>query len=138
MVPQPRIALRVPSEMKERWQADAQASGLTLTAYIVSKIEGQRLSPEVETLLAQRIDDVLREQVSSVVAQELERVVEGLVDEKLASPSDAWPVPADLENLAAAVLVPTDFDPACFDAEYHHRGTTCAACGGNGLREPQL
>jgi hypothetical protein len=129
-----RIALRVAPETKERWQAEAQASGLTLTAFIVSKIEGQRLSPELETFLAQRVDDVLREQISTVVAHELQGIVEGLVDEKLASPSDGWPVPADLENLAA-VLLPKDFDPACFDAELHHRGTTCAACGGNGLRE---
>jgi hypothetical protein len=62
MVAQSRIALRVAPETKERWQAEAQASGLTLTAFIVSKIEGQRLSPELETFLAQRIDDVLQEQ----------------------------------------------------------------------------
>jgi hypothetical protein len=133
MVAQSRIALRIPAETKERWQAEAHVQGLTLTAFIVSKVEGQRLPPELETEIRQRIDDVLREQVSIAVAQELQSVLE----EKLAPAQDAWPIPVDLESLAVA-LEPKDFDPSCIDADLHHLGTTCASCGGNGLREPRV
>ena len=97
-----RIALRVPLEVKERWQAEAEAQGLTLTAFIVSKVEGQSLPPELETEIRQRIDDVLREQVSIAVAQELQSVLE----EKLAPTQDAWPIPADLESLSAYEMEP--------------------------------
>jgi hypothetical protein len=133
MVAPSRIALRVAPEVKERWQAEALAQGLSLTAFIVSKVEGQSLPPELETEIRQRIDDVLREQVSIAVAQELQSVLE----EKLAPAQDAWPIPADLESLAVA-LEPKDFDPSCIDADLHHLGTTCASCGGNGLREPRV
>ncbi len=133
MVAPSRIALRVSPEVKERWQAEALAQGLSLTAFIVSKVEGQSLPPELETEIRQRIDDVLREQVSIAVAQELQSVLE----EKLAPAQDAWPIPADLESLAVA-LEPKDFDPSCIDADLHHLGTTCASCGGNGLREPRV
>jgi hypothetical protein len=44
----PRLDLRIPAEMKERWQAETHAQGLTLTAFIVRKVEGQRLPPELE------------------------------------------------------------------------------------------
>ncbi len=128
-----RIALRVPPEVKERWQEEALAQGLSLTAFIVSKVEGQSLPPELETEIRQRIDDVLREQVSIAVAQELQSVLE----EKLAPAQDAWPIPAGLESLAVA-LEPKDFDPSCIDADLHHLGTTCASCGGNGPREPRV
>ena len=125
-----RIALRVTPETKERWQAQAHAEGLTLTAYIVSKVEGQRLPPELETEIRQRVDDVLAERIDSVIASELQ----SLLGEKLAPSQDAWPVPADLESLPL-VLMPKDFDPSCIDADLHNRGTTCASCGGNGLKE---
>jgi len=131
MVNDSRIALRVPSEMKERWQAEAQASGLTLTAFIVSKVEGQRLSPELEIEIRQRVDDVLAERIDSVLASELQ----SLLGEKLAPlQEDAWPVPADLESLPIVVM-PKDFDPSCVDADHHNLGTPCASCGGNGLKE---
>ena len=95
MVNDSRIALRVPSEMKERWQAEAQASGLTLTAFIVSRVQGQRLPPELEVEIRQRVDDVLAERIDSVLASELQ----SLLGEKLAPlQEDAWPVPADLES----------------------------------------
>jgi len=131
MVNDSRIALRVPSEMKERWQAEAQASGLTLTAFIVSKVEGQRLPPELEIEIRQRVDDVLAERIDSVLASELQ----SLLGEKLAPlQEDAWPVPADLESLPIVVM-PKDFDPSCVDADHHNLGTPCASCGGNGLKE---
>src|SRR6476619_7511762 len=130
MVNDSRIALRVPSEMKERWQAEAQASGLTLTAFIVSKVEGQRLPPELEIEIRQRVDDVLAERIDSVLASELQ----SLLGEKLAPlQEDAWPVPADLESLPMVVM-PKDFDPSCVDGDHHHLGTPCASCGGNGLK----
>jgi hypothetical protein len=126
-----RLDLRLPADVKERWRSEARASGLTLTAFVVSKVEGQRLPSELETEIRQRIDDVLREQVSIAVAQELQSFLE----EKLAPAQDAWPIPADLES-PPLMLLPTDFDRSCFDADRHRHGTTCAACGGNGLREP--
>jgi hypothetical protein len=76
------------------------------------------------------VDDVLAERIDSVIASELQ----SLLGEKLAPSQDAWPVPADIESLPL-VLMPKDFDPACFDADLHNRGTTCASCGGNGLKE---
>ena len=134
-----RIALRVPPETKERWQAEAQAEGLTLTAYVIRKVDGERLPPELETLVSLRVDDALAHYTPIVVAQELQEIVESLLDEKLAGRSlgDAWPTPADLESLPLALL-PKDFDPSCIDADLHHVGTTCASCGGNGLREPRV
>jgi hypothetical protein len=139
MVNDSRIALRVPSEMKEHWQAKAQASGLSLTAYIVSKVEGQRLPPELETEIRQRLDDVLAERIDSVLAERIDSVLaselQSLLGEKLAPlQEDAWPVPADLESLPIVVM-PKDFDPSCVDADHHNLGTPCASCGGNGLQE---
>ncbi len=133
MVNHSRVALRVPPEMKERWKAEAHAQGLTLTAFIVSKVDGQRLPPELDTEIRQRVDDVLAERIDSVIASELQ----SLLGEKLApSQQDAWPVPADLESLPI-VLMPRDFDPSCIDADLHNLGTPCASCGGNGLQEAQ-
>ena len=109
-----RLDLRIPAEMKERWQAEAQAQGLTLTAFIVRKVEGQRLPPELESLVAQRVEDVLEREVPRTVSEELQAVVESLLEEKLEPAllssipellrreleemrerESGWPIPAD-------------------------------------------
>jgi hypothetical protein len=130
MVNHSRIALRVPPETKERWQAEAHAEGLTLSAYVVGKVDGARLDPRLESLLLERVDDALAHFTPIVVAKELEL----LLAERLAPSQDSWPVPAEFESLPL-VLMPKDFDPSCIDADLHNRGTSCATCSGNGLKE---
>jgi hypothetical protein len=106
-----RLDLRLPEGVKERWKAQADAQSLTLTEYVVRRVESDRLA------------GVIRSEIKAGFQR-----LESLVTDRLATPPSHE---ASLIPSRPRLIFPKPAHGDNFDI--HVVG---AICGGNGLPKP--
>lgn len=69
------LNLRLPDEVKQRWQAEAHAHGLSLTAWLRTRIDGGSAP------LPRLLSEIVEREAPLIVRSEVERLVAGHVEE---------------------------------------------------------